>query len=114
MLTEATAKIDHASQAPFARYLQSEARSGDGFVANDPAGAAALDGSAAASLLQLDTGICPVGDTRCGDGGPAMAKNKHGPVPGSARNCVQCRFHVTGPAFLGALVARFNATSLEA
>lgn len=113
MLTEATAKIDHESQARFARYLRSEARSDDGFVINDPAGAAALDGTAAASWLQLDTGICPVGGTRCAEGGPAIAKNKHGPVPGGPRNCVQCRFHVTGPAFLGALVARFNATSLR-
>ena len=35
----------------------------------------------------------------------------HGPVEGGARNCARCRFFVTGPAFLGGLIAKFNATA---
>jgi hypothetical protein len=92
VLTEATARIDHASQEQFARYLQSEARRDEGFVLNDPTGRTALDRSAPASWLQLDTGICPVGGTRCGEGGVALKTNLHGPVPGGVRNCVRCRF----------------------
>jgi hypothetical protein len=42
-----------------------------------------------------------------------VAKGIHGPVPGGARNCARCRFHITGPAFLGGLVFKFNATSFN-
>jgi hypothetical protein len=74
---------------------------------------AAVDHGDVASWLTLDTGVCPVGATRCHDGGPLLAKGVHGPVPGGARNCARCRFHITGPAFLGGLVFKFNATSFN-
>jgi Ni2+-binding GTPase involved in maturation of urease and hydrogenase len=35
--------------------------------------------------------------------------DEHGPAPGEAKNCVRCRFFITGPAFLAGLVAHFNA-----
>lgn len=112
-MVEAASKIDTGAQAEFARYLRSETRKAEGFVANDPAGVAALDRSAPASWMVVDTGICPVGGQPCDRGGPKLLKGGYGPVPGGPRNCTRCRFHITGPAFLGGLVARFNASSVN-
>lgn len=39
----------------------------------------------------------------------AASKPYYSPGLGGAKNCVRCRFFITGPAFLGGLVARFNA-----
>jgi hypothetical protein len=62
--------------------------------------------------VRTDIGICPNGGTMCGVGGPlvqgrqanhAGVKSLHAPVPGHGRNCVRCRFFVTGLPFLPAL-----------
>lgn len=57
-------------------------------------------------------GICPNGATLCHTGGPTLNEGKHinAPVPGGPKNCPLCRYFVTGPAFLGGLVAAFNQT----
>ncbi len=48
----------------------------------------------------------------CYNGGPlishGLANPKHGPVPGGSRNCVRCRWFMTEPPYLPALVAHFN------
>ena len=57
---------------------------------------------------RLETGICPNGATLCHVGGEALvnragsvkSKSIYAPVPGGARNCVRCRFFVTGLPFL--------------
>jgi hypothetical protein len=110
-LRDAEAKIHTGSQAAFLRYLQTQTRSPDGCVA-DPAVLAALGNTSPVSWQILETGICPVGGARCGDGGPPIGKNRFGPVPGG-RNCVRCRFHISGPAFLPGIVAKFNACSMR-
>jgi hypothetical protein len=57
-------------------------------------------------------GIGVMGD--CYNGGSLIAKgfqgahDKYGPVPGGSRNCVRCRWFVTEPHYLPALVAHFN------
>lgn len=112
-LTEASQKIEAGEQADFIRYLASEQRKEEGVVSNDSAGVAALSRTDAGLWKTVSTGVCPVGGTRCGDGGPRLSGNRHAPVPGGASNCVSCRFHVTGPAFLPGLLARFNAASLS-
>lgn len=57
-------------------------------------------------------GVCPNGATLCDKGGPLLNEGKqvYAPVPGLAKNCPVCRFFVTGPAYLGGLVAAFNQT----
>ncbi|KQY48456.1 MULTISPECIES: VPA1269 family protein [unclassified Rhizobium] len=57
-------------------------------------------------------GICPNGATLCNVGGPLLNEGKkvYAPVPGGSKNCALCRYFVTGPAFLGGLVAAFNQT----
>jgi hypothetical protein len=58
---------------------------------------------------RLDIGICPNGATLCHIGGEAIHrkvektgrnKSPHKPVSGGVRNCVRCRFFVTGVPFL--------------
>jgi hypothetical protein len=109
----AEARIDQVEQQRFAQFLQSQGCADGAVVTNDPAALEAVEQGDAAAWLMLDTGLCPVGATRCHDGGPPIKKGLHGPVPGGARNCCRCRFHLTGPAFLGGLVAKFNAKSFE-
>jgi hypothetical protein len=66
----------------------------------------------------MDIGICPNGGTLCHIGGEqtrkqadrnGVDKSKHGPVPGGTRNCVRCRFLVTGLPFLLPLCAHLTA-----
>ncbi|RVN37946.1 VPA1269 family protein [Sinorhizobium meliloti] len=61
-----------------------------------------------AQFCNVDIGMCPNDGTRCNEGGPILRKSKgksgdksvYGPVPGGRRNCVMCRFFVSGPPWL--------------
>ncbi|MGD8173877.1 gamma-mobile-trio integrase GmtZ, partial [Vibrio sp. TRT 21S02] len=71
----------------------------------------------ASSYLWKDFGICPVGGAFCSEGGcPVATKaNIYHRVPAGylgEQNCFQCRFFITGPAFLVGLAAMFNEISL--
>lgn len=72
----------------------------------------------ASSYLFKDFGICPVGCAFCSEGGSPVATkaNIFHPVPAGylgEQNCPQCRFFVTGPAFMMGLAALFNEISLN-
>jgi hypothetical protein len=77
----------------------------------------ALQENAPGSWVVNDTGICPVGGSLCNKGGPKLTSNvqlsDYAPTPGGPRNCVRCRFFITGPAFLGGLGAHFNAIGVQ-
>lgn len=80
---------------------------------------AAIGQKSAAGFVFEDKGICPVGGAMCDVGGEqigADSNNHYAPVPGypHQRNCVRCRFFLTGPAFLPGLQAHFNTVSYEA
>jgi hypothetical protein len=80
---------------------------------------AAIGHKSAATFIFEDKGICPVGASMCDIGGECIKKWKvepiYAPVPGyPQRNCVRCRFFLSGPAFLPGLQAHFNAISYEA
>ncbi|MCB8747006.1 integrase family protein [Rhodoferax sp. U2-2l] len=80
---------------------------------------AAVGQRSAAGLVFEDKGICPVGGSMCDVGGAQIGSDSHnhfGPVLGypHERNCVRCRFFLSGPAFLPGLQAHFNAVSYEA
>ncbi|NGZ67680.1 integrase [Vibrio aestuarianus] len=71
----------------------------------------------ASSYLWKDFGICPVGGAFCSEGGNPVATkaNIYHSVPAGylgEQNCFQCRFFITGPAFLVGLAAMFNEISL--
>ncbi len=75
-----------------------------------------------ASMVVEDRGICPMGGSGCDCGGDlineAFADQRqrlYSPVAGYPleKNCVRCRFFITGPAFLPGLHAHFNAISFQ-
>lgn len=80
----------------------------------------AIKNKSRAMFVVEDKGICPVGGGMCDVGGSPIGDKQSdivfGPVPGypNERNCVRCRFFITGPAFLPGMVAHFNALSYAA
>ena len=72
----------------------------------------------AGNFMFRDYGICPYGASRCQDGGDEIgATQSRAPVAHGylgVQNCVQCRHFITGPAFLGGLIALANEVLLEA
>lgn len=71
-----------------------------------------------ASFIKDDKGICPKGALGCETGGrytnDDTDKVTYGRVPGyPQQNCVQCRWFLTGPAFLPGLVHHFNVLMYE-
>lgn len=118
-LAEAQKKIGLEEQRNFVRFLRSaEHKTLAGLVAsNDASGVAALHENTPGSWVVGNRGICPVGGTLCDKGGPKLTSNvqlsDYAPTPGGPRNCIRCRFFITGPAFLGGLVAHFNATGVR-
>ena len=80
-----------------------------------------LDNNHSAAAYQFtDRGICPMSGAGCDEGGDPVKEREryldYAPVaPGylGKRNCVRCRYFVTGPAFLGGLVSLLNELSLE-
>ncbi|CAN7534757.1 VPA1269 family protein [Pseudomonas sp. LjRoot71] len=72
------------------------------------------------ACVVFDHGICPMSCAACHLGGDAVAERKaeilYAPVEAGylgQRNCVRCRFFVTGVPFLGSLVALANELALE-
>ncbi|MCO7635100.1 VPA1269 family protein [Pseudomonas guariconensis] len=68
------------------------------------------------SYLFRDYGFCPYAGARCNDGGSLGKGDIWLPVPGGylgSQNCIRCRHFVTGPAFIGGLLALGNEISLE-
>ncbi|MEH0093439.1 VPA1269 family protein [Vibrio metschnikovii] len=59
-----------------------------------------------------DFGMCPVANGRCDEGGFPINPNAKQKIYSKAKSCFQCRFFVTGPAFLGGLVAKFNEVNV--
>jgi hypothetical protein len=79
---------------------------------NDPSAIAYLQDNHPGGWEIDECGICPVGRGLCHLGGPKLLSSRntsdYAPVPGGPQNCVRCRFFITGPAWLGGLVAHFN------
>lgn len=67
-----------------------------------------------ARLIRTNLGLCAKGGMGCDNGGILANEEtgivSYGPVPGypQQKNCVRCRWFLTGPAFLQALVHHFN------
>jgi len=64
------------------------------------------------NYLFRDWGICPHAGTRCEDGGSLIGGTQaRSPVPTGylgGENCIRCRHFITGPAFIGGLLAIFQ------
>ncbi|HFE9122335.1 TPA: VPA1269 family protein [Pseudomonas aeruginosa] len=127
IMGEAEQRLVENQQAQFEKFLlNAEYQQLKALCAfNDESGLAAIDQSRQPSGWEvLDKGICPVACAGCHNGGALLRESAGGydrlyaPVPrdsqGNPRNCVRCRWFVTGPAFLAGLVAHFNNLSYEA
>lgn len=81
---------------------------------------AAMNQRSEAGFVFDDKGLCPVGCAMCDVGGQKIneikSRNDYAPVPGypHERNCIRCRFFLTGPAWLHALNAKFNHIAYQA
>lgn len=117
-MAKAQQRIEQAEQANFVRFIKNaEIRETSPLVVtNDASALAALDANEQSGWVVGDIGICPVGMGKCNIGGESLrgdqVRKAYAPVPGGPKNCVRCRFFVTGPAFLGGLVAKFNSTGV--
>ncbi len=87
-------------------------------VATTDAGLEQLRDVDMALMSSSDFGLCPNGGTLCHIGGKPVttassSSRVHGPVPGLATNCQSCRFLVSGPQYLGGIIARLNALTVQ-
>lgn len=70
----------------------------------------------AGNFVFRDYGICPYAATKCDSGGEAINNLINAPAPTGylgTQNCLRCRHFVTGPAFLGGLIAIANEVLLQ-
>ncbi|TGU85402.1 VPA1269 family protein [Acinetobacter pittii] len=71
----------------------------------------------AGNYVFRDYGICPFAASRCDDGGPQIQTSSfNAPTPQGylgSQNCLRCRHFITGPAFLGGLLAITNEILLQ-
>ncbi len=120
VMDEAARKEFEADQANHRRFIQDATHEQltrrFAYVSED-AVRTALQSRSAAAFVFDDKGICPNGATLCDVGGEAIRDNRaeqiYAPVSGfpQERNCVMCRFFLTGPAYLDGLMAVSNAAA---
>ncbi|MDA8258538.1 MAG: integrase family protein [Betaproteobacteria bacterium] len=120
VLSEAEKNELEAEQANHRRFLQDatfeQVTQRFAYVSED-APRAAIQNTSAAAFVFDDKGICPNGSTLCDVGGerlrPDSDRSDYAPVPGfpQERNCVCCRFFLSGPAFLPGLMAHGNTVN---
>lgn len=71
----------------------------------------------AGNYIIRDYGICPFAASRCEDGGEAIKSSSfYSPTPHGylgIQNCLRCRHFITGPAFIGGLLAITNEILLQ-
>lgn len=113
-LNEAELKLHNQEQMNWQAWLAHQSREilVSAVAHTSPSALEAMASGSPTSWVIRDHGICPVGCTRCHEGGKSIidskAYQKWAPVPGGASNCVRCRFFITGPAFLLGLQAYFD------
>lgn len=71
----------------------------------------------AGNYVFRDYGICPFAASRCEDGGESIKSSSFfSPTPQGylgIQNCIRCRHFITGPAFIGGLLAITNEILLQ-
>lgn len=111
VLDEATKRM--SEQDDWERFLNSNAPEliHDISVYNSEEWRLSASGTQSALWSIMDEGTCPNGGSLCHIGGPRINDRAYAPVPGGNRNCVMCRFFVTGPKYLAGLVAKSNSNA---
>lgn len=69
-----------------------------------------IDNSSLSSMLFKDIGLCPVAGQKCDRGGESKSSIPQPVRQGflGEQNCISCKYFLTGPAFLPALIALAN------
>ncbi|MDL2404013.1 hypothetical protein [Rhizobium mayense] len=121
MLTKAAvetqARVAREFMEAFRSFSIDEARNSSATVDDDTV-RYAKEKSDPALYCNVDIGFCLEDGRRCDEGGPPIRrskgqsgdKTKHSAVPGGDRNCVMCRFFVSGPPWIRQL--SMHSTSL--
>ena len=121
VMNEAERKITDLDKKSFEAFLSDATYKEIELTAafNDPAAIQAiLDNRSRAGWVVDEKGICPLGCSGCDKGYKIFRQGKSAeeiiPVPGwPQKNCVRCRFFLTGPAFLPGLQDHFNWVSSQ-
>lgn len=117
VMTKAEKNIIEADKEEFSRFIRDAEyeQLEKAAISNDPAAYQAVIAAqhSGASIIISDKGICPLGCAECSSGGTYTnddgSSTTYGAVPGyPEKNCVRCRWFITGPAFLPGLVHHFN------
>lgn len=69
------------------------------------------------SCITSDIGICPVGENKCSEGGGILnslgaSSLIYNSVENGPKNCIRCRFFITGVPFLLGLISKFNELAI--
>jgi len=118
-LNEGALKLHNLEQMNWQKWLMNQSRETllKSVAHTTPSAIEALTTTSPTSWIVRDHGICPVGCSRCHEGGEPVvntaAYQKWEAVQGGASNCVRCRFFITGPAFLLGLQAYFDNLSFR-
>lgn len=134
VLSEAAKRMEARKEQSLLRFLQNTEfeQLWEDAICNDRSSLTAViprhPGSRnAAGWMPLHIGMCVAGGNNseisgnqsiggCYNGGPELVRlgqkrSKYGPVPGGSRNCVRCRWFVTGPDHLVALSGHYTTLS---
>ncbi|MDN5114884.1 VPA1269 family protein [Aliarcobacter butzleri] len=70
------------------------------------------------SCSTSDIGICPVGENKCSEGGEFLGSAGgsgliYNSVENGPKNCIRCRFFITGVPFLLGLISKFNELAIN-
>ena len=120
VLNKATKKIEQKEQQNFNEFIANKSYEEikDNIVFNNQSSMQAITQLNKGNYMSSDIGICPVGENKCDEGGELLTSENinhkiYGPVPNGPKNCLRCRFFITGIPFLLGLTARFNELSIE-
>jgi len=125
VMQEADKRLLENEQVGYRRFLQEATyqQIEERFSYNDPVAIIAANRQKSTpGFVVEDKGICPVGCGGCDVGGECLKDNKsdpnqkvYAPVAGypTEKNCIRCRFFISGPAFLPGLIAHFNFISYQ-
>lgn len=120
VLNNATKIIEQKEQENFNEFIANNTYSNlkDNIAFNSNSSMEAISQLNRGNYMTSDIGICPVGENKCSEGGELLSSDKashkiYAPVEGGAKNCLRCRFFITGVPFLLGLTSRFNELSIS-
>jgi site-specific recombinase XerD len=114
VLNNATKNIEQNEQKNFSEFIANNSYQDlkDTIVFNGEGSIAAASQLNKSNYMSSDIGICPVGESKCNEGGEHISAKIYGPVPNGPKNCIRCRFFITGVPFLIGLTTKFNEMAL--